>query len=36
MKGYRINNLQLAIDDYIFIPQFNVTTMYRKNVDIIL
>ena len=35
-KGYGINNLQSTLDDYIFIFQFNVTTMYRKYADIIL
>ena len=34
---YEIKDLQLTIDDYKFISQFfNVTTMCRKEVDIIL
>jgi hypothetical protein len=35
-KQYAIKELQLTIDDYTFISQFNVTTMYKKYVDIIL
>ena len=33
---YEIKNLQLSIDEYKFIGQFNVVSMYQGNVDIIL
>jgi hypothetical protein len=36
-KGqYEIKELQVTIDDYEYISQFNVTTMYREEIDIIL
>jgi hypothetical protein len=35
-EQYEIKDLQLTIDDYKFISQFNVTTMYREGVNIIL
>jgi hypothetical protein len=33
---YEIKNLQLSIDEYKFISQFNVVLMYQDSVDIIL
>jgi hypothetical protein len=33
---YEIKNLQLSIDEYKFIGQFNVVSMYQGSVDIIL
>jgi hypothetical protein len=33
---YEIKDLQVTIDDYEYISNFNVTTMYQKEVDIIL
>ena len=35
-KGHVINNLQFAINNYISIPQFNVTEMHLIDVEIIL
>jgi len=35
-KQYEINNLLLRSNDFIFICQFNVTSMFEKDVDIIL
>jgi hypothetical protein len=36
MKQYEIKELQVTIDDYEYISQFNVTTWYKKKIDIIL
>ena len=33
---YEIKNLQLSINEYKFIAQFNVVSIYEDNVDIIL
>jgi hypothetical protein len=33
---YEIKNIQLSIDEYKFIGQFNVVSMYQGSVDIIL
>jgi hypothetical protein len=35
-KRYEIKELQVTIDDYEYISQFNVTTMYTEEIDIIL
>jgi hypothetical protein len=35
-KQYEIKELQVTIDEYEYISQFNVTTMYTKEMDIIL
>jgi hypothetical protein len=35
-KQYEIKDLQVTIDDYEYISQFNVTTMYKEEIDIIL
>jgi hypothetical protein len=35
-KQYEIKDLQVTIDDYEYISQFKVATMYKKEVDIIL
>jgi hypothetical protein len=35
-KQYEIKELQVTIDEYEYISQFNVTTMYTKEIDIIL
>jgi myosin heavy subunit len=35
-KQYEIKELQVTIDDYEYISQFNVTTMYKEEIDIIL
>jgi hypothetical protein len=33
---YEIKDLQITIDDYEYISQFNVTPMYREEIDIII
>jgi hypothetical protein len=33
---YEIKNLQVSVDDYEYISEFNVTTMFRKEIDISL
>jgi hypothetical protein len=35
-RQYEINDLQVTIDDYEYISQFNVTTMFQEKIDIIL
>jgi hypothetical protein len=35
-KLYEMKELQVTIDDYEYISQFNVTIMYREKIDIIL
>ena len=35
-RQYEIKDLQVTIDDYEYISQFNVTTMYREEIDIII
>jgi hypothetical protein len=35
-RQYEIKNLQVTIDDYEYISQFNVTTMFQEEIDIIL
>jgi hypothetical protein len=35
-KQYEIKDLQVTIDDYEYISQFKVATMYKKEFDIIL
>jgi hypothetical protein len=35
-KLYEIKELQVTIDEYEYISQFNVTTMYKEEIDIIL
>jgi hypothetical protein len=35
-KQNEINELQVTIDDYEYISQFNVATMFQKEIDIIL
>jgi hypothetical protein len=34
-RQYEIKDLQVTIDDYEYISQFNVTTMYKEEIDII-
>jgi hypothetical protein len=35
-RQYEIKDLQVTIDDYEYISQFNVTTMFQEEIDIIL
>jgi hypothetical protein len=35
-RQYEIKELQVTIDDYEYISQFNVTTMFQEEIDIIL
>jgi len=35
-RHYEIKDLQVTIDDYEYISQFNVTTMYKEEIDNIL
>jgi hypothetical protein len=35
-RQYKIKDLQATIDDYEYTSQFNVTTMYKEEIDIIL
>jgi hypothetical protein len=35
-KLYEIKELQVTIDEYEYISQFNVTTVYKEEIDIIL
>jgi hypothetical protein len=35
-RQYEIKDLQVTIDDYEYIFQFNVTTMFQEEIDIIL
>ena len=35
-REYEIKDLQVTIDDYEYISQFNVTTMFQEEIDIIL
>jgi autonomous glycyl radical cofactor GrcA len=35
-RQYEIKNFQVTIDDYEYISQFNVTTMFQEEIDIIL
>jgi hypothetical protein len=35
-RQYEIKDFQVTIDDYEYISQFNVTTMYREEIDIII
>jgi len=35
-KQYEIKDLKVTIDDYEYISQFKVATMYKKEFDIIL